>query len=292
MEVGSPRSLNEQIAARALARQRHDVTLAELRRRGTVRVSELAALLGVSDMTVRRDLDQLDQAGLLTKVHGGATLRGEHSTDEPGFQAKSHLNLAEKHGIAMAAAATVRPGAAIGVTAGTTTWQLAYHLVEIPGITVVTNSVQVADVLHQASRADRTVVLTGGTRTPSDALVGPVATGMLRGLHLDIVFMGVHGISERAGFSTPNLMEAETNRSFVAAAERLTVLADYTKWNVFGLSTIAPLRAAHTLITDRSMPADARAVLDEEVHDVVYTEQLAGGDLHHTDHEAQHKRRA
>src|SRR4051812_32870794 len=155
-------------SARVLARQRHEVIVAEVRRRGSVRVSELAVLLGVSDMTVRRDLDLLDDAGLLAKVHGGATLRDEHSTDEPGFEAKSLRNMAEKHAIAMAAAGPVPVGGAVGITAGTTTWQLAYHLVDIADLTVVTNSVQVAEVLHHHSRADRTVVLTGGVRTPSD----------------------------------------------------------------------------------------------------------------------------
>ena len=256
-------------AARAFARQRHEVIVAEVRRRGSVRVSELAQLLGVSDMTVRRDLDLLDDAGLLAKVHGGATLRDEHSTDEPGFEAKSLRNMAEKHAIAMAAASRVRVGSAVGVTAGTTTWQLAYHLVDIADLTVVTNSVQVADVLHHHQRADRTVVLTGGVRTPSDALVGPVAVATLASLHLDAVFMGVHGISERAGFTTPNLMEADTNRAFVDATDHLVVLADHTKWNVTGLSSIAPLRAAHEIISDRSLPDSARLTLEQSVGNVV-----------------------
>jgi DeoR/GlpR family transcriptional regulator of sugar metabolism len=256
-------------AARAFARQRHEVIVAEVRRRGSVRVSELAVLLGVSDMTVRRDLDLLDDAGLLSKVHGGATLRDEHSTDEPGFEAKSLRNMAEKHAIAMAAAGRARVGSAIGVTAGTTTWQLAYHLVDIADLTVVTNSVQVADVLHHHSRADRTVVLTGGVRTPSDALVGPVAVATLGTLHLDMVFMGVHGISEKAGFTTPNLMEAETNRAFIESTDHLVVLADHTKWNVTGLSSIAPLRNAKELISDRGLPEPARRTLEQAVGQLV-----------------------
>jgi DeoR/GlpR family transcriptional regulator of sugar metabolism len=256
-------------SARAFARQRHEVIVAEVRRRGSVRVSELAVLLGVSDMTVRRDLDLLDDAGLLSKVHGGATLRDEHSTDEPGFEAKSLRNMAEKHAIAMAAAGRVPVGGAIGITAGTTTWQLAYHVVDIADLTVVTNSVQVAEVLHQHSRADRTVVLTGGVRTPSDALVGPVAVATLGSLHLDMVFMGVHGISERAGFTTPNLMEADTNRAFIASTEHLVVMADHTKWNVTGLSSIAPLRAAKELISDRGVPDAARRILEESVGQLV-----------------------
>lgn len=252
-------------SSRALARQRHDVIMAEVRRRGSVRVTELAQLLLVSDMTVRRDLEALDEAGMLDKVHGGATLRDERSTDEPGFEAKSLRNTREKHAIAMAAAALVQPGTAIGITAGTTTWQLASHIVDVANLTVVTNSARVADVLHQSQRPDRTVILTGGVRTPSDALVGPVAVLALRTLHLDTVFMGVHGISERAGFTTPNLMEAETNRSFCAITEHLVVLADSTKWGVTGLSSMAPLSDAAVLITDRSLPQSARAVLNEHV---------------------------
>ncbi|MEK7424004.1 MAG: DeoR/GlpR family DNA-binding transcription regulator [Actinomycetota bacterium] len=258
--------------ARAFARQRQEVIVAEVRRRGSVRVSELATLLGVSDMTVRRDLDFLDETGLVDKVHGGATLPDEHSADEPGFEAKSLRNMAEKHAIAMAGAARVRAGSAIGVTAGTTTWQFAYHLVDIADLTVVTNSVQVADVLHHHQRPDRTVVLTGGMRTPSDALVGPVAVATLSTLHLDSVFMGVHGISERAGFTTPNLMEADTNRAFIESTEHLVVLADHTKWSVTGLSSIAPLRRAQELITDRGLPQAGRTALGAEVGRLVITD--------------------
>ena len=256
-------------AVRALARQRHDVIVAEVRRRGTVRVSELSTLLGVSDMTIRRDLEILDETGLVTKVHGGAMLRTERSSDEPGFEAKSLRNMAEKHAIAMAAAATIAPGSAIGITAGTTTWQLAYHLVDIPHLTVVTNSVRVSDVLYRAPRPDRIVVLTGGDRTPSDALVGPVALATLRTLHLDVVCMGVHGMAVESGFTTPNLMEADINRAFVDATPHLMVLADHTKWNLIGLSTIAPLDTAATVISDRRLPTAARTALKHTVNELV-----------------------
>jgi DeoR/GlpR family transcriptional regulator of sugar metabolism len=265
--------------SRALARQRHEVILAEVRRRGAVRVSELAALLGVSDMTVRRDLEVLDEAGVIDKVHGGATLRDERSTDEPGFEAKSSRNTREKHAIALAAAALVRPGTAIGITAGTTTWQLTYHIVDIANLTVVTNSVRVADVLHQSQRADRTVVLTGGVRTPSDALVGPVAVAALRSLHLDSVFMGVHGMNSRAGFTTPNLMEAETNRAFVDATEHLVVLADHTKWGTTGLSSMAPLERAAVVITDRGLAPSAVAILEERVGRLMLADTTFTDDL-------------
>src|SRR5207248_6742053 len=141
---------------------RHRLIIEELHRRGAVRVSDLTELLAVSEMTVRRDLDTLAADGLLEKVHGGATLRGHLSADEPGFEAKSHRQLKEKEAIAREASLLVEPGQSIGITAGTTTWRLAHHLARMPELTVVTNSIQVADVFHRDARPNRTVGLTGG----------------------------------------------------------------------------------------------------------------------------------
>jgi DeoR/GlpR family transcriptional regulator of sugar metabolism len=252
-----------------LAGQRQQLIAEEIRLRGAVRVSELTELLGVSDMTVRRDLDVLAASGLVEKVHGGATAARRHSTHEPGFEAKSHRQLEEKEAIALAASKLVEPGRAIGLTAGTTTWRLAHHLLHVPDLTVVTNSIRVAAVLDGEARTDRTVVLTGGVRTPSDALVGPVAVNTLRALHIDVLFMGVHGMTDDAGLTTPNLLEAETNQAFVSAAERFVVVADHTKWGVRGLSRIARLGEAHVLVSDAGLGADARTVLAEHVDELV-----------------------
>jgi DeoR/GlpR family transcriptional regulator of sugar metabolism len=139
----------------------------------------------------------------------------------------------------------------------------------VPELTVVTNSIPVADVFYRAGRPDQTVVLTGGVRTPSDALVGPVALAAIRSLHLDVLFLGIHGMSERAGFTTPNLMEADTNRALVAAAERLVVLADHTKWGTVGISSIAELSEAHVVVSDAALPEAARATLTEHVEELV-----------------------
>src|SRR5439155_22339665 len=149
-----------------------------------------------------------------------------------------------------------RPGAAVGISAGTTTYAIARRLVGAAGLTVVTNSIRVAEVLGDARGSDPTVVLTGGVRTPSDALVGPLALSALQDIHLDLVFMGVHGMDLGAGFTSPNLLEAETNRALVAAARVLVVVADHTKWGVVGLSSFAPLERADVHITDTSLDAD------------------------------------
>lgn len=260
-----------------LAEQRRALIIDEVRRRGGVRVNELTRKLGVSDMTVRRDLDALARQGVLEKVHGGAVPVVEASTHEPGFEAKSGLELSAKEDIARTAASLVAPGTAIALSGGTTTYALAHHLLDVPDLTVVTNSVRVADVFHSAQRTSgqrqgaATVVLTGGVRTPSDSLVGPVADQAIGSLHFDVLFLGVHGIAAEAGLSTPNLAEAETNRRLVQSARRVIVVADHTKWGTVGLSSFATLEQVDTLVTDSGLPAQARAEISEHLRRLVVT---------------------
>lgn len=262
-----------------LAEQRRDVIVEEVRTRGAVRVSELADHLGVSEMTVRRDLDTLARRRLVDKVHGGATAvsdpasehPADHPTEEPGFSAKVTRQLEEKDAIAAEAAALVGPGAAVGLSAGTTTWRLAHLLAQVPGLTVVTNSLAVADVLHTRGAGARgsTVILTGGVRTPSEALVGPVAVAALRSLNLETVFLGVHGMTAATGYSTPNLTERDTNRALVDAGRQLVVVADHTKWGTVGISTIAELGEADVVVTDDGLAEADRAVIEGEVDRVI-----------------------
>jgi DeoR/GlpR family transcriptional regulator of sugar metabolism len=248
-----------------LARQRQELILEQVRRDGGVRVSELVQRLGVSDMTVRRDIEALAARGLVARVHGGATDLRSHSADEPGFSAKSSLQTDEKQAIAVAAARLVEPGSSIALSAGTTTYAVARRLLDVPELTVVTNSVPVAQLLHESQRKDLTVVLTGGVRTPSDALVGPVAVTALRGLHVDLVFMGVHGLDGRAGLTTPNLVEGETDRAMLDCGRTTVVCADASKWGVVALSTIAPLTGIDVLVTDDGLPGDARQAIASQV---------------------------
>jgi DeoR/GlpR family transcriptional regulator of sugar metabolism len=255
-----------------LARQRQERILDHLRRHGGVRVSELVGLLGVSDMTVRRDIETLAHRGLLERVHGGATALGGRSSEEPGFAAKSELAREQKISIARAAAELVADRESVAISAGTTTLAVARELLSRNGLTVVTNSPPVADLMHDPARPDRTVVLVGGVRTPSNALVGPVTVAALRTLHVDTLILGVHGITAEEGLTTPNLMEAETSRALVACARRVIVTVDHTKWGVVGLSTIADLDRVDVLVTDSGISADARRSLDEIVGQVVVAE--------------------
>src|SRR6266849_4430626 len=253
--MSSPSDAEE--GARMLARHRQSLILEDIRRTGSARVSDLTQRLGVSDMTIRRDLEVLARSGLVEKVHGGAVLPGAPRSHEPGFEAKSSLEQPAKAAIAHAAASLVTPGSAIGLSAGTTTFALAEQLLGIAGLTIVTNSVRVMSLF------------TDGARTPSDALVGPVADLTIRSLHLDTLFLGCHGIDPTAGLTTPNLAEAETNRAFVKAARKVTVVADHTKWGIVGLSSFADLDDVDTLIADSGLPDEARTALADRVGQLI-----------------------
>ena len=266
----------------ALARQRQTQILERVREEGAVRVADLVRSLGVSDMTIRRDLELLHERGLIEKVHGGATAIEGSSLFEPGFTVKSTLMQVEKTLIAGTAASLVTPGTAIAISAGTTTFALARRLTDVPGLTVLTNSVPVADVLYRDGRPDQTVILSGGVRTPSDALVGPFAVDVIRSLHVDTVFMGSHGMDYRTGFTTPNILEAETNRALIDAGRRLIVLADHTKWGIIGISSVARLEDADTIITDSGLDLAARSQLASVVRRLMLVD-IATGDVETTE---------
>jgi DeoR/GlpR family transcriptional regulator of sugar metabolism len=253
-----------------LARHRQSLILQAVRSDGSARVSDLTQQLGVSDMTIRRDLEVLARDGLVEKVHGGAVLPGSPASHEPGFEDKLVLERPEKASIAHTAASLVRPGTAIAITAGTTTFALAQGLVDVPGLTIVTNSLRVANLFSSNRGADgTTIVLTGGMRTPSDALVGPVADLTIKSLHFDTLFLGCNGIDPEAGLTTPNLAEAETNRTFIKLARRVVVLADHTKWGVVSLASFASLDEVNVLITDDFLAPDARVVASERIGEIL-----------------------
>jgi DeoR/GlpR family transcriptional regulator of sugar metabolism len=251
-----------------LAAERHSIILEYLGQQGTARVGELARRLGVSEMTVRRDIDGLAGTGAIDRIHGGAKLAAGLSQEEPGFAAKHLRQGDEKRAIAREAALHVLPGMVIGISAGTTTYALSELIRDIPNITIVTNSIPVADPLERAIGQRPylgTVLLTGGERTPSKALVGPIAISALSKLHVDALFIGAHGADENAGLTTPNLMESEANQMLIASAHRVFVLADHSKWGVVGMSSFAPLEAADVFITDSGLAPDAQSALRERV---------------------------
>lgn len=251
--------------AEMLPQQRRRHILDELNKYGQVRVTELSHELGISEMTVRRDLNALASAGELVKVHGGATREQSATSVEPGFVRKLGLAAPEKEALALRAAQLIEPGMSVALNSGTTTYALAGHCTGIADLTVVTNSPRIAEVFYSAENPSQSVILIGGTRTPSDALVGPLATAALAQLHVDICFMGIHGMTAEDGFTTPNMLEAQANQAFMASAAELVVVADHSKWGITGLCQIAELGAADVLITGDALSPEAVDILGQSI---------------------------
>ncbi|HJT92038.1 MAG TPA: DeoR/GlpR family DNA-binding transcription regulator [Mycobacterium sp.] len=260
-----------------LAAERRHAIMRALQSEGAVRVADLAAELDVSEMTVRRDLDALDAQHLLRKVHGGAVSRLNRG-EEPWSSDKAGQQRAAKAAIAAMAAASVVDGMTIAIGAGTTTTELARRLRHRSSITVVTNSVSVFQVLTDpaADAADAPLVyLSGGVRTPSDALVGPIADAAIASFRVDASYLGVHGLDPEAGLTTPNIAEAQTNRTLISIGAQLVVLADHTKYREVGTNVFARLTDVDILIVDDALGVEDRAVIAAQVDNLEIADVVA-----------------
>ncbi|MFC8591623.1 DeoR/GlpR family DNA-binding transcription regulator [Streptomyces atroolivaceus] len=242
------------------AAERRQLILEMVRANGAVSLRELARVVQTSEVTVRRDVRALEAEGLLDRRHGGAVLPGGF-TRESGFPQKSHLSTAEKTAIADLAAGLVGEGEAIVVGAGTTTQELARRLARVPGLTVVTNSLLVAQALAHANRVE--VVMTGGTLRGSNyALVGSGAEQSLQGLRVSRAFLSGSGLTAERGLSTSNMLSASVDRALVQAAAEVVVLADHTKLGSDTMFQTVPTELITRLVTDEPPGHDERAATE------------------------------
>jgi DeoR family transcriptional regulator of aga operon len=226
--------------------ERLSAILDRLGERGSVEVGDLALALGVSGATVRRDLHSLSRNQLLTRTHGGAIAHG--IGDEVPARIKAARRQPEKRRIGRAAADLIEDGAVVGMTGGTTALELARALAERRGITVVTNAINIASELvgHDGLR----LVVIGGIVRHSYELVGPAAEAMLANYHLDVVFIGVDGLTPEEGCTTYDEMEAQTDLAFLRRARRIVVIADSSKIGKVTFARISLLSGVSDVITD------------------------------------------
>lgn len=243
--------------------------LDHLRRVRFATVAELSAHLGVSAVTVRRYLAQLEERGLITRTRGGAIAIGD-LLEEPALAAKEARQAEEKQRIASAAVEMIHDGDVIALNAGSTTAAIARLLTRRRKVTVVTNSLPVIRTLA-GSPDIRLLVVGGQLRNRSLALVGPMALQNLADLFVDKAFLGVDGLSIEHGITTPNLDEAVINRTMLRRARKVIVVADHTKFGRVSLSRISSIDDVHTIITDEHAPADAIASLRQLGKEVVLT---------------------
>jgi len=234
--------------------------LALLQADGRLQVRALAARFGVAEMTIRRDLTALEQAGLLVRTHGGAApagaLRARPPAPSPG-----------KTALGRAAAARVAPGQTVMLSTGTTAIEIARHLPRDANLTVATTSLSVAQELFGSPL---TVVLFGGIlRKEFPSCYGPHTESMVKNFHVDVLFTGCDGAHSDDGFYTAEIQHSSLEQAMISIADRVVVVTESRKFAQPAFVRFAPIESVHTVITDRDLPPDDRRRLEERGVEVV-----------------------
>ena len=235
-------------------RQQHIARIVE--EHGRARVAELSRMFGVSGVTIRKDLDILEQQGRLVRTHGGAVVAGRDAP-ERAFDIRERLQRPEKDAIGRAAAAMVVDGESIALDASTTALAMARHLKGRGGwlhLTVITNGLRIAAEL--AGHPGITVAMPAGfVRWEALSLVGPLSEGLFDKVNIQRAFMGAAGFSLDAGLSDATEEEAQLKRLFVGAASGVVGLVDHTKWERTAFATFCPTATLGAVVADAGAPA-------------------------------------
>jgi DeoR/GlpR family transcriptional regulator of sugar metabolism len=238
-----------------LAQERKRLILEILSKSKSVVIEELSKQMEVSEMTIRRDLLALEQAGLLTRTHGGAVNAPAHFLLQPSFGDKEEINHQEKKAIGVAAAHLVKDGDTIGLGCGTTCFQVAKNMDPALRNTVVTNAVNIA--MELSNRLNTQLIVTGGLLLPqSFALADPFAEDIFKRIHMDKFFLGATGVSLDVGITTQMLQEASLYRAMAGASQEIIVVADYSKFNLVTLAPILEMNCVTRLVTDLKTPPE------------------------------------
>ena len=224
--------------------------LRRLAEAGSLSVAGLASSLGVSTASVRRDLEQLEQRHLLTRTHGGAVPNGNGLLLDLPLRYNDSSHRAVKRRIAVAAMERVTGDVSVvGFTGGTTTTEVARALAERPSLTIVTNALNIASEL--ALRRNLRLFVTGGiARAESYELLGPLAEAALRGFNLDVVFMGLNGISAGGGVTTYDQDDGRIVTALLEHAKTVIAVTESAKVGKVTFARICDIERVHELITD------------------------------------------
>jgi DeoR/GlpR family transcriptional regulator of sugar metabolism len=232
----------------------------------TIHIAELAADLGVSEMTIRRDIGRLERDGFLRRTYGGATAHITRSM-ELLFNARALANAPMKRLIGMRAAETLGTAPTLCIGIGSTAEQFAMFLPASEDRVVITGSLPVASLL--GTRRARIVVLGGTVLNDDLACVGPVAAATVRRYHADVAVLGAAGVSAANGVTELDDAAAEIQRLMIEQSARLIIVADGSKIGATSMAAVAPASAIHTLVTDSSAPEEELRALSSQGIEVV-----------------------
>jgi len=235
--------------------ERREKLLELVRHRGYASLHDLSGELAVSESTIRRDLDHLEDAGAARRAHGGVFYTGP-SPKLPHFDLRQSAHWDKKQAIAHQAAKLIQDGETILLDGGSTTYELAQQLLGRP-LQIVTNSLPVANLFTSSDLVE--LVFVGGyIHTRSGVSLGPYANEMLREIHVDRAFLSVAGLDAEGCYNS-NLLLVETERAMMQAAQEVVVVADSTKFGNKSLARICGLDSLNTLVVDNEISEDWRS---------------------------------
>lgn len=268
MRARVPKSVRSRTSSEGSVKNaRREYILEQLRLARSVQVTQAALSLATSEMTIRRDLRQMEADGLVRRIHGGAVLVSSRAY-EPTFREKSVQFIQEKQRIGAAAAALVEPGDTIILSPGTTTLEIARNLRGRQNLTVVTSALNIAAEFADDSEIE--VIMTGGRlRGSTYALIGSLAEENLRSLHVNKLFMGGNGLSVEHGLTTPDLAVATTDRAMLRSAARVIVTVDHGKIGRTTLCQTAPIDLIDVLVTDSGIADEQRRAFERSGLEVI-----------------------
>lgn len=241
---------------------RRDEILNLINSDGQVYVDELSNKFGVSEVTIRNDLDQLEQKSLLIRARGGAMrIEGRVGVDY-NISEKDKINYQEKVRIGKAAAQLIKSSEIILIDSGTTTVEMVKNLQKIEDLTVITNALNIASVLINYSNVNLT--MPGGyLRKNSQSLVGPMAERSLKNFYVDKAFLGVDGFDTRTGLYTPNIEEAHLNELMIEIANEVILLTDSSKFKKKSFAYICSIDKVDVVVTDDKISEQDHRRLEE-----------------------------
>jgi DeoR/GlpR family transcriptional regulator of sugar metabolism len=241
-----------------LAETRRRILIDLVARQGFATLDELVKALGVSESTVRRDLEALDLGGQVKRTHGGAVYPGE-ARGLPAFEERTATATAEKQAIGRRAAALLDDGDTVLLDGGTTTLEVARALIGRP-MQVVTNSLPIAQLLAASPAID--LILIGGYVYPRTGVaLGPLAIATMQGVRVRTAVLGAGGIVAD-GVYNHNLLLVETERQMMACGQDVMIVADHTKFGRQALARLCGLDAVGQLVVDPGLPDEYRAIVE------------------------------
>lgn len=242
--------------------ERKQAILHQLKQNDRVYVVDLSREYDISEVTIRKDLKELEERGALRRIHGGAAKLTKVAI-ELSLAEMQKINIKEKRAIAKEAYKFISDNDAILLDGSTTNRELAYLLRDgdKKGLTVITSAIHTACELSPCEHLE-VVQIGGSIRRTLFTTTGPLATTAIRGLHVDKAFIGVNGIDIKTGFTTQNLFECELKCCMIESASQSFVLADSSKANVVTLSVVCPITGVDFLITDSGIDPNFRHELE------------------------------